>query len=501
MKKRSPYVLITLLLVVMAIVSAAFYISPEKNHSLTHIHKALDDFASHPSLHNASWGFYAINTASGDPMASHNPHLALIPASTQKVITTLTALALLGENYRFETLLQHTGTINNGVLNGDLIITGKGDPTLGSETIDDSLSLTKLYAEWTQVILQSGIRKISGSIIADGSWFDDFMVPAKWMWEDIGNYYGAGAHALTVNENLYSVFFRPGQREGEQTGVIRTSPDIPGMGLKNDVTTGPRRSGDNVYIYGAPYGNERWLTGTVPLGENNFEVKGSIPDPGQFLAASFKNYFLHNQIAINGDVYTHRNTPVSITTKPRTTLTIRKSPPLSVITARTNFNSVNTYAENLLKTLGKTFGDEGSYKAGSQVVVDFWKNQGLELQGMRMHDGSGLSPINNITPQQLTQMLYFAAQDTILWSALTKGFPLAHRTGSLAAMFGNTPSAGILMAKSGFLGNVRSYAGYTRCRNGNLIAFTLIVNNYDGTPAEMRRRMETLMDALTRSRL
>ena len=465
------------------------------------VKKALEEFSGDQALKNASWGFYALDTHTGKEIISHNPDLALIPASAQKAITTLTALSLLGDDYRYQTLLQYNGSIENATLKGNLYILGSGDPTLGSPLMDDSLKLENIFNQWLQDLKASGIQRIEGAIIADGSAFDDHMIPPKWMWEDIGNYYGAGAHALTVHENKYTVFFNPGRGEGEKATVAGTNPVVPGMSFHNDVTTGPRGSGDRVYIYGSPYSPERWLTGTVPLGESNFPVRGSMPDPGLFLARSLHGFLGENRIVTSGEIFTHRTAPEELLASSRITISRWLSPPLSEITARTNFNSVNTYAENLLKTLGKTMGEGGTFQAGSKVVSQFWEEAGIDLQGMRMHDGSGLSAFNTITVKQLTEMLHFASRDENLYNNLVKGFPVAAESGSLARMFSSTSSAGVLSAKSGFLGNVRSYTGYTRCSEGNLIAFTIIVNNYSGTPLEMRRKMEKVMDALTGIRL
>ncbi len=474
--------------------------SPEQSRN-TSIKKALNDFSKDEALKNTSWGFYAADTRTGKTIIAHNPDLALIPASTQKVVTTLTALSLLGSEYRFETLLQYDGKIEKGILKGNLYIKGTGDPMLGAKMADDSLALDLIFAEWLREINATGITAIDGNIIADGSWFDDHMIPPKWMWEDMGNYFGAGAHALTVHENLYSVFFQPGNREGAPATVVNTDPKVPGMTFHNNVSTGPRGSGDRVYIYGSPYSNERWLTGTVPLGENNFEVKGSLPDPGYFLAATLASFLQQNKLEMMGSVYTHRNAPANESRDSRVIISRLQSPLLEDIAARTNFNSVNTYAENLIKTLGRVFQDAGSFSAGSDVVSSFWDEKGLDTRGLRIHDGSGLSPYNNITVRQLTQMLLFAAQDEALYNSLVKGFPVAGRSGTLARMFSGTSSQGVLVAKSGFLGNVRAYTGYTRSQEGELIAFTIIVNNYSGTPLEMRRKMEKVMDALTGMKL
>ncbi len=466
----------------------------------TPLENILNNFATDESLRSASWGFYAVDVRTGEIIGAYNQHLALMPASTLKMVTTITALSALGADYRFETLLQHSGSIENGILKGDLFVRGSGDPTLGSKTLGDSLSLENLFNFWIHTISRAGINQIEGRVVADGSWFDDHLIPPKWLWEDMGNYYGAGAHALTVNENLYSVFFRPGRREDAPAMVLRTEPFVPGMVLDNQVRTGPRGSGDRVNIFGAPYSNNRWLTGTVPLGVSSFEVKGSLPDPGLFLAATLTNSLITKGIKINNEPTTHQNLANAEIEKERKLLATWYSPTLDIIAARTNFNSVNTYAENLFKTLGKKLAGEGSFQASSKSVTRFWEEKGIDVRGLMIHDGSGLSPFNNVTTEQMALILKAAANDTNLYRPLVKGLPVAARTGNLAGMFANTPSAGVLMAKSGSLGNVRGYAGYTINRSEKLIAFAFIINNFEGTHPEIRRKMEGIMNEITRTK-
>ena len=175
------------------------------------------------------------------------------------------------------------------------------------------------------------------------------------------------------------------------------------------------------------------------------------------------------------------------------------SPKLSVIAARTNLQSLNTYAENILKTLGREIAGEGTFTHGIDVITRFWTDNGIDIRGMRIHDGSGLSSFNTLTVRQLNKTLQLAHQDTILFNTLIEGFPIAGRSGTLSGMFRNTKSEGVLVAKSGFLSNVLAYTGYTRCRNGNPIAFSIIVNNYSGPAPVMRRKIEILLNAIALS--
>lgn len=464
------------------------------------LQRELNRFAADPALKNASWGFTVIDVETGRTIVSHNEHQSLVPASTQKVLTTASALMMLGANFRYQTTIGYSGQIDaNGILQGDLVIKGSGDPAFGSGAMHDTLNLSRVFTGWLQAIRNAGIRQISGRVLADESVFDQELIPRKWLWEDMGNYYGAGASGLTANENMYTLYFQPGNAVGQPAQVVMTEPQIPGMVFNNQVTTGPRGSGDQVYIFGAPYQMLRTLTGTVPLGSSNFPVRGSIPDPPFFVAAAFSDFLSRNNISQNQPPLSHRlaaqagNRPSTVSR----TLSSWSSPALAAIAMRTNLNSVNTFAENLLKTIGSRAKGEGTTTAGNEAIKEHWKKLGLDVDGMFLYDGSGLSPSNRLTAYQLALVLQITAGQPF-FDDFQAGLPLAGRTGSIASSFRGTPSEGVLRAKSGFLANVRSYAGYTKTADGKTLAFAFIVNDYHGTPASMREKMTRLMDAITR---
>jgi len=464
------------------------------------LEREINRFASDPSLKNASWGLSVIDVETGRTIASRNQHLALSPASTQKLVTTASALLLLGHDYRYQTSLGYSGFIDEaGILQGNLIIIGSGDPTFASTQLHDSLRMEMVFLKWLQAINHAGIKQINGRVFVDESVFDHEMVPRKWLWEDIGNYYGAGSSGLTVNENMYTVLFQPGNEVGKPATVLRTEPLIPGVEFINQVITGPRGSGDQVYIFGAPYQMQRTLTGTVPLGSSNFPVRGSIPDPALFFAAAFSGFLAQNRIDQNSGPITRRIVSLGGTLFPETekVLSTWMSPALVHVAGRTNLNSVNTYAENLLKTIGRQVKGTGSTTSGIEVIKEYWKNRGLDVDGMFLYDGSGLAPSNRLTTAQLTGILQAMARSPH-FDDFQAGLPLAGRTGSLTSLFRGTASESVLRAKSGFIANVRSYAGYTKTADGKTLAFAFIVNDYHGTPASMREKMTKLMDAITR---
>ncbi len=464
---------------------------------------AVENFAKDETLKSASWGLSVFSVDSQTEIYSKNSNLTLIPASTLKAVTTSTALILLESDYKYETRLMHEGDIDiNGTLNGNLHIIGAGDPSLGSNKMNDSLKLENVFEHFLISIHASGIRKINGSIIADTRIFDSQIIPPKWLWEDLGNYFGAGTSGLSANENEYSIFFKAADYEGEPATVLHTKPEIPGMVLHNYATTAEAGSGDNIYIYGVPYSNERWLRGTIPLGVDKFEVRGSMPDPALYFVNAFYDFLKNNNIEISGipkviHQHPHKTNIINIKLKH---VASWYSPQLKEIAHRTNLHSVNSYAESLIKTIASVYTGEGTTENGIEKMMNFWQSKGVNIIGVNLYDGSGLSPNNRITTNALAHMMALSKQESI-FEDFKNGLPLAGQTGALKSGFKNTASENILSAKSGYLNNVLAFTGFTITKRNTLVSFAIIVNNYEGSSSAMRKKIFRLMNSITLSDL
>ena len=207
----------------------------EQNHS---VNKALSIIKNDTELKNAGVGFYAIDVNSGEIIAELNPDLALKPASTMKLITTATALEVLGANYKFETQLHYDGKIDTAkkILYGNIYIIGGGDPTLGSKYFVQTRA-KQFLDDWTNAIKRLGIDSITGSIIGDASIYSWDIVPPTWAWEDMGNYFAAGACGLSVYDNFYTLFFRTSHKIGGKSRITKIEPIIPGLTFDNQVVS------------------------------------------------------------------------------------------------------------------------------------------------------------------------------------------------------------------------------------------------------------------------
>jgi serine-type D-Ala-D-Ala carboxypeptidase/endopeptidase (penicillin-binding protein 4) len=445
--------------------------------------------AADPQLKYASISFYAVDINKNSVEAELNPDMALIPASSMKVITTSTALGVLGGDYQFRTLLQMDGAIENGVLRGNIYIKGGGDPCLGSPIMASVPNTESLMNTWVAAIRKAGISRIEGSIIGDDSYFDSNIVPYTWQWGDMGNYYGAGVHGLNINDNMYSLFFQQQNKEGALSSVKRIVPAMPYLKITNEVTFGAKGTGDNAYIFASPYSTEITTRGTIPVGNGEFRVRGAIPSPPYYAAFALETALKNSGIAVS-------QSPKVVTTANdagRQTFHTYLSPPLLDIVKHTNEESRNMYCEAFVKAIGLKAKNSPSMDKGLAAITEFWIRRGVDMNGFFISDGSGLSARNNISARTFTQIMSKTYSDTKTFCNFYDQLAIAGETGTLANIGRKSAAANNIRAKSGSINRVRSYTGYATTRSGRIIAFCIIVNNYSCSGGAMRQKLEELM--------
>jgi len=212
---------------------------------------AIKKFEADTQVQYGLISLYVTDALTGNVVYEHNARVGLAAASTQKLFTSVAAFELLGHNYRYKTVVGYDGRIEDGILKGNLHINGYGDPTLGSWRWND----TKEEAVLKKIISalqKKNIKDITSVIFVNDSAFSMQPIPGGWIWDDIGNYYGAGSWAINWHENQYDLHLQPGQKEGDPATVLKTIPQIKPLDLINQITTGKKGSGDNAYIYAAP---------------------------------------------------------------------------------------------------------------------------------------------------------------------------------------------------------------------------------------------------------
>jgi len=439
------------------------------------------------SYEHAAVSVCVLDLKSGKTVAQYNAEQSVTPASVLKLVTTGAALKLLGPDFRFETKLYYSGTIENGILKGDLWIRGGGDPTLGTRQIPGKPEA--FLSDWVDAVSAAGIGRIEGRILAEASAFDDEGVSPFWLWEDIGNYYATGIYGLNVFDNSFRLELKSGAA-GTKPEILSQNPLIPGLTIENHLLAA-NNDLDSAYLYGAPFQNEMRLFGTMPANRNSFTIRGQMPDPPTFLANRFKEELSGAGIVVDGVARSTRL--LSGESESLKTLIYRTySAPLSKIVGIIHEKSDNFYTECLLRQLAcRASNRPASARDGIRVVKDFWQNNGLDISALSMYDACGLSPNDRVSASFLAQVLQNMSTDDIFESTL----PLAGVEGTVASFLKGTVLEGSVRLKSGSNQVVNSYAGYYR-KNDHFYAVVMMVNYANASRFQIRKDIETFLLSL-----
>ena len=423
-----------------------------------------------------------------DKAVTMNADFPLVPASVVKLVTTATALELLGPDHCFETTVAYTGNLKDGTLTGNLIIIGGGDPTLGSRHLGE---LKDAYLDkWVALVKQAGITSIEGSVVSDASLFDEEPLSPFWIWEDIGNYYAAGIYGLGVNDNSVTIHLKSG-RAGTQPVVTKTEPELPLLRFESHLVAADNDK-DSAYVYGLPFQWERQLFGTMPANRADFTIRGDMPDPPLYTAELLTQSLLTAGISVKRNPTTTRLQPISPSIK-RTVLGNTPSLPLSRIIRVIHEKSDNIYAENLLRHVAAFAGVKPlSARDGLQVINDFWRKKGLDTNGLHMVDGSGLSPLNRVSPEFLTDVLTYMATKSPYALVFEQSLPLAGKEGSVAGFLKDTPLTGSVRLKSGSNQTTTCYAGYYQ-KNKAKWAVVMMVNHTNVSRNQVRTDLQDFL--------
>ena len=490
MKSRSFFLLLILNLFFLFSFSQT---NDNKGKSL--LEKEINIFLSDSDLKNASVSFYAIDLKTGEVIAQINPDLLLSPASTMKIFTTAAALEIFGPDYHFTTQIEYSGKIlKDSSLQGNIYLKGGGDPVFYSHLFNSNYSNPDFFSKAAVEIKGKGINKIKGSVIGDASYYEDNWVPPTWIMADVANYYGASPFALSFMDNEYKVHFQTGSNSGDSTTIVKIDPEIPEMKLENRVKSLDVNDDQSV-IFGGPFENLRIITGCLPLQKNNYEVKGSIPDPPLLAAMILQKVLFQNGITVTDSAKSLNGMSLlKNDTNIRFPLISIKSPSLKDIIYYTNIKSVNLYAEHLLRQIGLKEKGKATNQTGIDAINDFWKPYTKKIM---MFDGSGLSRFNAVSAKQLVSVLSYMKKQSKNFEYFYNSLPVASRSGSLSGMFTGSFAENNLRAKSGYMTGVRSYAGYVKIKSSKEIAFAVIINNYSSSPSRVKSQIEQLLIKLS----
>jgi D-alanyl-D-alanine carboxypeptidase/D-alanyl-D-alanine-endopeptidase (penicillin-binding protein 4) len=409
------------------------------------------------------------NLTTGEVIDEYRSDKVVPPASVMKLLTTGAALDILGPGFRFPTLLEYSGTIEKGVLHGDLYIKGGCDPSLGWQ------GKTAFLSKWVKAVQDAGIRSIDGAVIADMTMLDGEAQNPNWLCEDAGNYYAPGIFALNYYGNTMNIVLKSGE-VGSVAAVVGTDPKVEDICFINHVRCS-KITYDGAFVSGLPYSRERYLTGAVPSNLGTFGVKGDLPNPGLLLARHLTAKLREAGVEVKRDaVYEADFNPL---TPPRTELYTHYSAPLSEIIQETNVNSNNLYAESLFRYLGTRYTLPGTIHNSQDLLRDYWRRRGVAVQNAIIKDGCGLAPQDAVSAKAFVQLLTIMAgsPNRDAWMA---SLPVSGQTGTLKTLCAKTELEGRIHAKSGTIAGTKNFAGYIDMPNGETWVFAILINSAPG---------------------
>jgi D-alanyl-D-alanine carboxypeptidase/D-alanyl-D-alanine-endopeptidase (penicillin-binding protein 4) len=442
------------------------------------------------ALRNAGYSAYVIDAGDGTVLYTTPGQVSLVPASVMKIVTTAAALEILGADFEFHTQLGTTGSINQGtgLLDGNLVFKGGCDPAFYSEYFAEFYKDT--YMTWASGLAKAGVKKIQGNIIVDLSQMNGSSIPGGWPWDDIGNYYGAGISALTYSDNYYKIHFSSDKKPGIPVTINRLEPYIDSLTLLNKVVSSEINK-DLAVVYGSPGSFSQVVEGTIPMGCPDFIVKAAMPDPAGIAVSEFIKVLKNNKIEFSGRVL--------YTDKPQngefTLIAEKRSPPLRELIIPLNSESINLFAEHLLREIGRARKGSPLLDKSLDALNEFWIEKKVFTGGFYPNDGSGLSRSNAVCTRTLAEILryiYLSSNRDDFFNSL----PLAGRTGTLQSTFKGTKLENNLRAKTGSMTRVRSLAGIFTNQGGKKVIFAVMTNNFEGPQSAASRIIEDFLNEI-----
>ena len=457
-------------------------------------------------LINAVVGILAVD-GNGREIASWNPDMPLLTASTLKTITTGLGYEILGPDYRFSTRIAYDGRIENGTLHGNLYIVGGADPTLGSrDTI--AVPIDTVFNVWAQAVKRAGIRRINGRIVGDDRIFEEENIPSGWSYGNIGYDYGSGTSGLSFCENLTYFEIEAGEEIGDPVRITPVGPYSPFMTYINEATTGPKGDGDNTEYYASSITPIGKFVGTYGIDAKPRTLVQSNKYGPATCASEFAAFLKKRGVGCKGvtDVRQLEYDGAVPAQKDLVYIAETFSPELRRIVTVTNTISNNFFAETIFKMVGKTLLERKngepcmnvSYGQARRIIKEYLKDRGVSTYGYTQDDGSGLSRQNYVSPRFFTRFYAMMAQSADFKEYLSS-FPGPGRPGTLKTVLAKADPdlKKTIYAKSGSLSSVRCYAGYVDSDRG-LLRFAILVNNYDCPTSKVQPKIEGFLKELAK---
>jgi len=432
----------------------------------------LDRIFGAPAFDRMQWGVMVQSLATGEVLYQRGAAKLMMPASNMKIVTLAAAAERLGWDFTWNTRLLAAGAIEQGVLHGDLVVVGSGDPTINAR----GGSALRVFERWADLLAAAGIRRVDGRILADARAFDREGLGAGWAWDYLEASYAAPVGALQFNEDVAETVVRPAATPGTPA-VVEVRPAESGLVVDNRVVTVATGNTD-VRLRRLPGSERLTVTGQIPVAAKEVVRLTSVDNPADYFARAFRSTLVSRGIEVTGIGVNFDRADVPPILEGGRELFVHKSPPLAEAARVLMKVSQNLYAETFLKTLGAQAGD-GSAEGGQKVVREVLESWGVPPDAYVLYDGSGLSRYNYVTAETLVTVLRRIYRDERHREAFLATLPVGGQDGgTIARRFKGTRAEGNVRAKTGSIANVRSLSGYVTTADGEPLVFSIIANDF-----------------------
>lgn len=430
----------------------------------------LDHLLKSGEVRHAELGIAVKSVKEGKVLLEYRSDKSLQPASVCKLLASAFALMEKGGDFHYTTTVFTTGSQTGKVLDGDVVISAQGDPCLDSRYFPESVFLDRILDK----VKQSGITCIQGRIRIERT--EETVLPGTWLWEDVSNYYAAAYRSFNYKDNTYRLGFKTGPA-GEEAELLSVEPEQPGIHFVSKVKASTENV-DNAWIYGGPYSDRMYVLGTLPQNRRLIRIKGAMNRPDLCFRNELEEKLKEKGIRVEKKVLPEKERKVMLTII---------SPSLKEIVRETNKRSINLFAEALGKLV-----DENDYP---QRCKELLQENSISSSGVQLKDACGLSVGNAVPAAVFTDLLVWAHRK--LGEDFITSLPVAGTDAGLNAYCSAFPALkNRLKAKTGSYTGVRCLSGYLTTYQGKELAFTILINHFDGPPARLQRKVGEFLQSL-----
>lgn len=447
----------------------------------------IDDIFNDPNFANAHWGVVIQSLETGEYFYKRNEDKLFRPASNMKLFTTSAGLLLLGDEYRFSTLIYANGQIDGSILKGNLVVQGGGDPTISGRFFNGDIY--KVYNDWADSLTEMGIDEIDGNIIGDDNLFDDINLGTGWAWNNESYWFSAPSGAISFNDNCVDIVVTVDSVSGKSK--INISPETKYVTIINNVRAVSKDSATSIDVYRERGTNVITVFGTIRKSSDSVKTFATINNPTQYSIVVLKQVLEKKGIKIKGYEVDIDDLEEPFDYSNIELLFSYYSPPLKDIIKVINKNSQNFFAEQLLKVIGLENEGYGTVENGVKVINNILSEMGINPETLVMADGSGLSQLNLVTPRSIITLLnYMYKSDYFI--PYFNSLPIAGVDGTLGTRMKGSRAENKVRAKTGFLEYVRSLSGYAYTGDNEPVVFTITVNNFN-VPVKLAENIQDLV--------